>query len=106
MVQNSNDIYKLIKSKQYNAVYTPADGRVCDYVSYAFFNTNKPTERINVEIHKTHMDIYKFNNMNSEYYETIRTTNKCGQKTLQRFKDQIFVKNIAAMMRDVEQNYR
>lgn len=106
MILNSNDIYKLIKSEQYNAVYTPVDGQIRDHTTYNFFNVTTPAERISVEIHKTHMDIYKTNNMNSEYYETIRTTSKRGQETLQRFKDQIFVKNMAAMVRDIEQNYR
>ena len=106
MIQNTNDIYKLISSPLYVAQYTPTDGQKQSSWSYNLFNKNAPHERINIEIHSTHMEIRKYSHMNYEYYENVRTTNQRGQQILQRFKDILFVKQLAAMVMDVEKNYK
>ena len=98
MIQNTNDIYKLIKSPMYLAEYRAPTAEKNLYLSYNLFHKISPYERIHIAIYDKYMEIYKYSHMNSEYYEYVRTTNKRGQKTLQRFKDILFAKNIAAMV--------
>lgn len=101
MIKNSYDIYKLIKSPVYTMPYQPVDGQICDHTSYNLYNSILPTERLQINIYDKYMEIYKSKNMNSEYYEHISTTNQRGQKTLKRFKDLLFAKNLAAMVQFV-----
>ena len=105
MVQTLNDIYKLIKSPAYHAQYVPPTPEIRAHTSYDLFNTTA-AEHIHIEIHNTFMDIYKYKNMNSEFYANVRMTNKRGLKTMERFKELLFMKTLAAMMKSVEGNYR
>ena len=101
MNENADTIYKLIKSNTYSAVYVPTTPKIRDHLSYDLFNTVAPSERVSIYIYPTHMEIYKFNGRGTEYYENIRTTNKRGKKTAERFKNLLLRKNIVAMAQHV-----
>ena len=101
MIQNANDIYKLIMSPVYVMNYKHVFDQMQDYTSYNFRNSVAPFECIQITIYDKHMEIYKSKNMNSEYYENIRTTNKRGQKTMQYFKELLSAKLWAAMTQNV-----
>lgn len=100
MVQDTNDIYKLIKSPLYVAQYNSWDGT---QVSYILYNTIAPQERITVHyVDDKYMDIYKFNNMNSEYYERISRENKQGKKIAET----LFTKREVAMLEFLEERFK
>ena len=83
----------MIKSPLYVARYDKWD----DFgpISYHIFNTIAPHERISVfYVDDKHMEIYKFNNMNSEYYARISRTDKRGKK----FSEILSAKRTAAML--------
>lgn len=101
MIQNTNDIYKLIKSPAYSAVYKPVEPTISNHTTYDLFNVVMPSDRICIDIYDTYMEIYKSKNMNTEYYEHISTTNQRGRKTLERFKELLLNKNLAAMVQYV-----
>ncbi len=101
MIQNTNDVYKLIKSRAYSAVYKPVEPIISNHTTHNLFNVVMPADRIRIDIYDTYMEIYKSKNMNTEYYEHIITTNQRGQKTLKRFKDLLFNKNLVAMVQYV-----
>ena len=97
MIQNTNDIYNLIKSPSYVAKYNSWDNGP---VSYHLFNKVAPYERISVfYIDDKYMDIYKFNHMNSEYYERVSRKNKDGKK----IREMLFAKRTAAMVKFLEE---
>ena len=106
MIKNSYDIYKMICSPNYVMNYQPADGRIHDHISYDLFNSALPIEHIHIDIYDKHMEIYKTKNMNYEYYENIRTTNKRGKAILNRFHELLLVKQAVAMVDDINKNYR
>ena len=106
MIKNSYDIYKIIKSPNYVMDYKPADGRIHKPISYDLFNSMLPIERIHIDIYDKHMEIYKTKNMNYEYYENIRTTNKRGQAILNRFHELLLIKQAIALVDNINKNYR
>ena len=100
MIQDINDIYQLIKSPAYAVKYDPCE----TMQKYDMFNTQQPLDHIHIEIFNTFMEIYKYKNMNSEYYEKIPTTNKHGQKIVKQFKELLLSKTLAAIVADTKKN--
>ena len=97
MVRNLNDIYKLIISPEYKEQCFPwKDGKI----SYSFRNTIAPQERIRVEFNHGFMEIYKYKNMNSEYYARISCNTKRGRK----FNDALFKKHMNALWERIKEN--
>ena len=97
MVRNLNDIYKLITSPTYTEQLLPCkDGKI----SYSLHNTATPKERIHVEFDHGFMEIYKYKNMNSEYYAKISCNTKLGRK----FNDALFAKHMDALWKRIKEN--
>ena len=78
------------------------DPVICDHITHELFNITLPGDRIRIDIYDTYMEIYKSKNMNSQYYEHIRTTNKRGKKMLDRFNKWLIAKELVAMTQFVE----
>ena len=98
MIQNTTDVYNLILNPAYSMRYVPnmpndrtrilTDGTICN--------------RIEVRRTQTTMDIRVFQNGNTQYYEHISRRNR----DYERIHDAIFAKELAAMVADVNENYR
>ena len=93
MIQNTDDIYEIIRSPLY--AVTPNSG----YKQYYVYNKKAPSDYIRIEIHDTYMEIYKYKNMNSEYYENIATTNDIGRQIAKRFKKILLAKRALAKIK-------
>lgn len=93
MIQNINDIYELIKSPLYSV--NPDSTYHC----YDVYNTSIPSDWMRVEFRDNHMEIFKYKNRGSEYYENIITTSKDGQEIAKRFKKILFTKRTVARMK-------
>ena len=68
MIQNTNDIYELIKSPLY--AVSPAS----TYHHYDIYNTSIPSDWMRVVFRDNYMEICKYKDRGSEYYENIITT--------------------------------
>lgn len=97
MVQDTNDIYNLIKSPLYGVVRGSRNGS--DHVSFDIHNKKTPSDWMHIEIHDTYMEISKYGNMGSEYYENISTTTKQGLETVKRFKKILTAKYAIAVIK-------
>ena len=96
----TNDIYKLIKSPSY--AVTPNSS----YKVYYVYNKQVHSECIHVHFFDTYMEIYKYKNMNSEYYENIVTTNKRGNEIAKQFKKTLMAKRAVARIKMVSEKRR
>ena len=95
MIQNTNDIYEIVRSPSYAVM--PNSG----YKQYYAYNKKTPSDYIRFEIHDTYMEIYKYKNMNSEYYENIVITNKRGNEIAKQFKKILLAKRAVARIKMV-----
>ena len=104
MVQNMHDICKLITSSVYQIKYNPTanHSKGKKGSSFNLVNQKNSLDYIHIEICKNVMEISKFKNMNSEFYESISTTTKRGKDIY----DLIMSKRFVAMCADIEENYR
>lgn len=98
MIKNTNNIDKLIKSPLYAAQYNSWGHGT---ISYVLYNATAPHERIHVYKDKKYLDIYKFNNMNSEYFEQVSLGTKRGKQ----LHDILFSKHIAAMLEHIQTHF-
>lgn len=94
MVQNLNDIYRLVKSPAYKMTYNSAHHQDPNRKSYDLFCNTYVSEHIHIDIDDNCMEIYKYRNMNSEFYANVPTTNKRDRHTIKRFDDLLFDKCI------------
>ena len=101
MIQNLNDFYKLIKSPMYHATYNPYSEDTPG-LNFSLINDIAPFDYVRVSILKNNMELYKYKNMNSEFYAHVRTTTKIGKK----IHDLLIAKRMVAMVKDIEKNYR
>ncbi len=95
MIQNTNDIYKLIKSPSYTVAPDSS------YKFYTAYNKQFPNDCVHIHFFDTYMEIYKYKNMNSEYYENIVTTNKRGNEIAKQFKKTLMAKRAVARIKMV-----
>ena len=104
MVNNMNDIYKLVKSPAYHATCNQWKQKTDDVsdLSFNLVNDIAPLDYIHVKICHTDIEISKPKNMNSEFYAHLSTTNKRGK----RFYDILMAKHSATMAAAVEENHR
>ena len=102
MIQNMHDICKLVALPDYQTTYMPFanDGKGKKATSFNIVNKSNSLDYIHVEICQNIMEISKFTNMNSEYYERISTNTKQGKKIYDLF----MTKRFAAMRADIEQH--
>jgi len=98
MIQTINDVYNLILNPKYSMRYTP--DMPAEQTRILTDGTN--WNRIEVRRTKTTMDIRVFQNGNTQYYEHISRRNH----DYNRIHDAIFAKELAAMVADVNENYR
>ena len=98
MIQTINDVYNLILNPKYSMRYTP--DMPAEQTRILTDGTN--WNRIEVRRTKTTMDIRVFQNGNTQYYEHISRRNR----DYNRIHDAIFAKELAAMVADVNENYR
>ena len=82
MIQNTNDIYDLIKSPRYSVLNYPKSS-VHGFYTVIDFNTN---EKIVVKLGLKNIEIRKSKNMNFEYYEEIPVRDNVSRLTYKQFK--------------------
>ena len=97
MIINSNDIYKLIKSPLYETRRSSRDGLDC--LRYDVHNKMIPSDWIHIDIYDTYMEIFKYKNRGSEYYENISATTEQGRETVKRFKKILNAKHAIAVIK-------
>ncbi len=102
MIQNTNDIYNLILRPEYTMPFIR--GGMKPHGNYSVHNNTG--NRIDITLGVGWLTIYMFHNMNSQYYEKISLSNAAGRAEYKRFRDLLLSKHIAAMVQDIEQNYR
>ena len=100
MIQNTNDIYELIKSPLY--AVSPSS----TYHYYDIYNTSIPSDWMRVVFRDNYMEICKYKDRGSEYYENIITTSKDGQEIAKRFKKLLFAKRTVARMKMFSEKQR
>ena len=98
MIQSINDVYDLILNPKYSMQYTPDTfaNRTQILTDGTFGN------RVEVSRTKTTMDIYVFQNGNTQFYEHISRRNR----DYKRIHDAVFAKGMAAMVMDIDKHYR
>ena len=101
MIRTSQDIYNLVKKPQFQMPFYR------DWKTIGTHNLyNNSGTRIDITITSNRLTIYAFHNMNSEYYETISAKSTNGRAVYKKFKELLFAKHLAAMVKDIEENYR
>ncbi len=98
MIQTTNDVYNLILNQKYSMKYE----HDLSYSRTRVLTDGTLGNRVEVKKTKTTMDIYVFQNGNSQYYEHLPRRNGAYI----RIQEALFAKELAAMVADVNENYR
>lgn len=102
MIENSNDIYKLLKSSAYVAKWEPVMPTIERKNTHALYNQYAPlSNRIVITTDGQTAEISVTNYMNSVYYEHFRLTNKRDAHRFARISNIVFMKNMVAMVQHV-----
>lgn len=102
MIQNTNDVYNLIKRPEYTMPFNRGNMGPCGKYSIR----NNSGDRVDITLGVRHVEISAFHNMNSLYYETISKTNAAGRAEYKRFHELLLAKHITALVNDINENYR
>ena len=62
--------------------------------SYDLFRNTSVSEHIHIEIDYDCMEVFKYTNMNSEFYANITTKNEHDRRIVERFDDLLFNKRL------------
>jgi len=102
MIQNTNDIYNLIKQPEYVMPFLRKDMK--PYGKYSVHNN--AGDRVDIILGVRHVEISVFHNMNSVYYETMSKSNTAGRTEYKRFRELLTQKHIAALSHYINENHR
>ena len=101
MIQTLNDVYNLMKKPEFTMPFSRNWEPLGTYNLY-----NNRGDRIEIIMDKSALTVYTFHNKNSEYYETVSLKDPRGRAMRKKFHKMLFAKHIAAMVKDIEENYR
>ena len=102
MIENTSDVYKLIKSPTYVAKWEPVMPTIERKNTYTLYNQYAPlSNRVVITTDGKTAEINVTNYMNSVYYEHFRLANKREAHRFARISDIVFMKNMVAMVQHV-----
>lgn len=101
MVQNLNDIYNLLKQSEYKT-YSNCDWKFIG--THDFYNGKG--DRIQITFGNMRFVVYKFHNMNSEYYETVSVNNENTRAMHKKFKALLYKKHTVANLENANKKQR
>ena len=99
MIQNINDIYNLIEQREFTL---PVDKINTPYGKFTLSNA-ATGDRVDLTLGYKNIEISAFHKMNSEYYETISSSNARGRAIYQRLREILLIKRIAADIHAIDE---